>query len=130
MSNIFTTWPGLIIHLSVVIYLSLFIWALVYVFSFGLSGLRVAIWEFSSFSVRGFSARRTAYLLVIVDAALIPFHWGANWAHDSAIMLGALLLSLAILALSFFISKAARGRFLPFAFSIILFLYHSLLCKA
>ncbi len=130
MRDFSTTWPDLITHLLVAAYLALSVWSLIYIFSNGWSGLKEAARDFSSFSVRGFSARRAAYLLVVLDVVLTLIHWKARWEADGAIMLAALLLSLGTLALAFFVSKTARGRFLPFALTIVLFLNHSMLCKA
>lgn len=130
MSDIFTGWPDLITRFLVVVCLSGFIWSLVYIVNFGLSGLREAVLEFSGFSFYGFSARRIAYFFVVFDLVLTVIHWQTSRVMDGAIMFVALMLSLAILVLSFFIPRTAQGRFLPLAFSVLLILIHSVLCKA
>ena len=116
------------------LYCALFAWAVTYIVSYGLSGLRGAISAFSGFSVGGFSARRLAYVLayvfMIFNAVMTPLHWWVSWRGDDVIMAAVVVLSLATFALGFFVSRERRGGFLPFAISVIFFINHSLLCKA
>ena len=130
MQDIFTAWPELIPSVMLLVFVALFVWAVAYIFSFGLSGLRETISDFSGFSVGGFSVRRIAYILMIFNVALTQIHWWTDWRGDGAIMSAALFLTLGTLILCFCVSRACRGRFLPFAFSVLFFINHSLLCKA
>jgi len=40
------------------------------------------------FTVRGFSAKRMAYLLIGISALLIPFHWRADYQGDAYLAVG------------------------------------------
>jgi len=130
MIDIFTAWPSLMPTLMMLVFLALLVWSIAYIFSFGWSGLREAVSEFSGFSIGGFSARRIAYLFAVFNVVLTPLHWWTDWRGDGAIMSAALFLTLGTLILCFCVSRACRGRFLPFAFSVLFFINHSLLCKA
>lgn len=118
----------------ILVYLGIAAWAIAYICSFGLLGLRGVFTDFSSFSVGGFSVRRIAsilaYVFMVFNALLTPLHWWVDWRGDGVIMGIVAVLSLATLALGFLVSKDRHGRFLPFAFCIIFFINHSLLCKA
>jgi hypothetical protein len=130
MQDIFTAWPELIPSVMLLVFVALFVWAVAYIFSFGLSGLRETISDFSGFSVGGFSVRRIAYILMIFNVALTQIHWWTDWRGDGVIMDAVLFLSLTTLVLCFLTARKMRGRFLPFAYSVIIFINHSLLCKA
>jgi len=70
--------------LALAIYATLFIWSVIYIGSCGLAGLKNAatIFKFSHFTIRGFSARRLAYLLSFISTLLVPLHWRADWQGD------------------------------------------------
>ena len=59
--------------LTLAIYLTVFIWSVIYIGSRGLAGLKDAatVFEFSHFTIRGFSIRRLAYVLSLISALLV-----------------------------------------------------------
>ena len=81
------------------------------------------------FAFRGFSAKRMAYLLVLISALLIPFHWRADYMGDSYLALVGLAAMVAALALGFYTPRTDRNRFLPFVIGFASFVLHSLLQK-
>lgn len=81
------------------------------------------------FKVRGFSAKRMAYLLVSISAFLIPFHWRADYHGDTYLAAIALAAMVVALALGFYIPRTDRHRFLPFVLGFAFLVIHSLLQK-
>lgn len=66
------------------------------------------------FSVRGFSPKRMAYLLVGISAVLLPFH---------AVSV-ALLILFPVLVLGLFTPRSDRHRFLPQLLGLALFVIY------
>jgi len=116
--------------LVTILYLTLFVWAIAYIITFGLGGFKGMVSEFSGFSLKGFSALRLAYFFTAINAILTPLHWLADWKGDENLLAAAFLLSLTTLISCFFVPRKAIGRFLPVAFSVIITINHALLCKA
>ena len=118
--------------LALAIYATLFIWSVIYIGSCGLAGLKNAatIFKFSHFTIRGFSARRLAYLLSFISTLLVPLHWRADWQGDGYLAGIALLFTLITLALCFLSPRTVECRFLPFALGVFVFAIHSSLCRA
>jgi hypothetical protein len=112
------------------VFLFLLAWAIAYICSFGFSGFRVMVSEFSGYSVNGFSALRLAYYFTFTNAMLTPLHWLADWRGDEAIMVAGLILLVATVVACCLVSRSSGGRFLPVAFSVLLAINHSFLCKA
>jgi hypothetical protein len=81
------------------------------------------------FVVRGFSAKRMAYLLVGISALLIPLHWRSDWQGDTYLSEVAAGATVAALALGFCSPKTDRHRFWPFAVGVAVLVIHSLLQK-
>ena len=81
------------------------------------------------FTVRGFSAKRMAYLLVGISALLIPFHWRADYQGDAYLAGVALAAMLVALAFGFYSPRTDRHRFLPFVLGFAVLVVHSLLQK-
>jgi hypothetical protein len=80
-------------------------------------------------TLRGFSAKRTAYLLVIISALLIPLHWRADYQGDTYLVAVAFAVMLVALAAGFITSRVDRHRFLPFTLGFWILVFHSLLAK-
>jgi hypothetical protein len=80
-------------------------------------------------SIRGFSAKRTAYLLVAISALLLPLHAKADGLGDEYLAGIAFACIMIALLLGLFIPQTDRRRFLPFLLCFIVFLLHSLLQK-
>ena len=116
--------------LMLLAYVGLFVWAIAYICRSGWSGLRDVVSDLLGFSVAGFSVRRLACFLAVINGLLTPLHWWADWRGDDSISLAAILLSLSALVLCLFTSRALRGRFLPVAFCVIFTINHLILCKA
>ena len=116
--------------LIAIVYLTLFVWAIVYIVSFGLNGFKGMISEFSGFSVNGFSALRLAYFFTAINALLTPLHWASDWKGDQNLLGAAFFLSLTTLISCFFVVRTSQGRFLPTALSVMLTINHAMLCKA
>lgn len=112
------------------VYLAIYVWAIVCIVRFGWGGLRDTIYDLSGFSLRGFSIRRLAWFLAILNGLLTPLHWWADWRGDEAIGAAAMLLSLLTIVLCFFTSRGSHGRFMPIAFSVFFTINHGLLAKA
>jgi len=81
------------------------------------------------FSIRGFSSKRMAWLLVVISALLVPLHSRSDYQGDEYICYVAAGAMLAALVLGFCVRKTDRERLLPFAFGLLLLVVHSLLCK-
>jgi len=81
------------------------------------------------FTVRGFSAKRMAYLLVVISGLLIPFHSRADYQGDEYHAAVALAAMLAALALGFYTPRSDRHRFRPFLLGFVFLVLHSLLRK-
>ena len=81
------------------------------------------------FVVRGFSAKRMAYLLVGISALLIPFHWRSDYQGDAYLADAAAVAMLIALALGFCTPRTDRHRFWPFAIGFAVLVIHSLLQK-
>ena len=81
------------------------------------------------FTVRGFSAKRMAYLLVVISGLLIPFHSRADYQGDEYLAAVALAAMLAALALGFYTLRSDRHRFRPFVLGFAFLVIHSLLQK-
>jgi hypothetical protein len=113
-------------------YLVLLIWSVIYIGFYGFVGLRdaVMVFEFSHFTIRGFSVRRLAFILTFFCVLLVPLHWWADWRGDEYVTGVSLLFTLITLPLCFFSPRTGGGRFLPFALGVIIFMLHSMLCKA
>jgi hypothetical protein len=79
------------------------------------------------FTVRGFSAKRMAYLLVGISALLIPLHWRADYRGDAYLATVALAATVAALAVGFYTPRTDRHRFLPFVLGFAVLVVHSLL---
>ena len=62
------------IFFMILVYLAILAWAIAYICSFGLSGFRVMVSEFSGCSVTGFSALRVAYYFTFINTILTPLH--------------------------------------------------------
>jgi hypothetical protein len=82
-----------------------------------------------SFTVRGFSTRRMAWLLVTISAFLIPFHWRADYRGDVYLAGAALAAMLAALALGLCAPRTDRHRLWPFALGFAVLVIHSFLQK-
>jgi hypothetical protein len=85
--------------------------------------------EHSRFTVRGFSAKRMAYTLVIVSVLLLPFHTWADYRGDEYLAAVAFAFAVIALILGFRIPRNDRRRFLAFAVGLIVFVFHFLLQK-
>jgi len=81
------------------------------------------------FTVRGFSAKRMAYLLIGISALLVPFHWRADYQGDAYLAAVALAAMVIALALGFYTPATDRRRFLPFLVGFALLVIHGLLQK-
>jgi hypothetical protein len=79
------------------------------------------------FTVRGFSAKRMAYLLVGISALLIPLHWCANSQGD--VYLGEVAFAAMAVTMVFglYTPRSDAHRFLPFVLSFALLVVHGLL---
>lgn len=75
------------------------------------------------FSVRGFSAKRLAYLLNGVQLWLfVAVNMEAYYDECDGIVVGSLILVLANLILGFFCPRNDKSRFLPFALALLVFI--------
>jgi hypothetical protein len=81
------------------------------------------------FVVRGFSAKRMAYLLVGISALLIPFHWRSDYQGDYYLAGVAFAAMVAALVLGFCTPQTDRHRLWPFALGFAVLFIHSLLQK-
>jgi hypothetical protein len=81
------------------------------------------------FSVRGFSAKRMAYLLVAISALLIPFHSRADYRGDEYLAGIAFACMIVALILGLFVPRSDRHRFMPFLLGFIVFMIHGLFQK-
>ncbi len=81
------------------------------------------------FTLRGFSAKRMAWLLVLISGFLIPFHGRADYQGDAYLAGVALAAMLAALALGLCTPRSDRHRFRPFAFGFGVLVIHSLMQK-
>ena len=80
-------------------------------------------------SVRGFSAVRMAYLMVVINGLLLPLHARSDGWGDDYIMGVAFGCTIVSLILARFISRSERHRLLPFLLGIILLMVHGLFVK-
>lgn len=85
--------------------------------------------EHLRFSLRGFSAKRMAYVLDLISVFLLPFHSHADYMGDAYIAAVAFALTLVALALGFLVPRSDTHRFDPFALGLIVFLVHYFLQK-
>jgi hypothetical protein len=81
------------------------------------------------FSVRGFSAKRMAFGVVFISAALLPFHSVSDYRGDEYLTLTALGFTGVALLLGFQTSRTDRKRFMPFAVGLIVSVMHFFFCK-
>jgi len=81
------------------------------------------------FALRGFSAKRMAWLLVMISALLIPLHGCADYQGDAYLAGVALVAMLAALTLGWCTPRTDRRRFWPFALGFTVLAIHSLLQK-
>jgi membrane protein YdbS with pleckstrin-like domain len=85
------------------------------------------------FSVRGFSVRRMAYLIVGIDFLLVPLHVAHSWAGfhiDELLLVVAVAAMLITLILGLFIPRKEKHRFLPFALGVVAYAAHALFSPA
>jgi hypothetical protein len=81
--------------------------------------------EHFKFSVRGFSPKRFAYLLVGISAGFYPIHFTGSCEESqgvAGIALGAVLLCL---ALALFQPRSDKTRFKPAVYALLMLLLHS-----
>jgi hypothetical protein len=79
------------------------------------------------FSVRGFSAKRVAYLLASISAASLVLHFHCDHQTGSNLVAFALLTLLPLLILSLFTPRSDRRRFLPQLLGLVSFILHVVL---
>lgn len=80
-------------------------------------------------SIRGFSAKRMAYLLVAISALLLPFHARVDGIGDEYLASVAFACMAITLLLGLFIPQTDRRRFLPFLLCFVVFLIHGFFQK-
>ena len=83
----------------------------------------------SNYSVRGFSPKRVAYLLLLVGVGLLPFHWVADYRGDECLAGVAFVFMVAALVLGYLMLRDDKRRFWPAAFCLFAFLAHCAVCK-
>jgi len=81
------------------------------------------------FSIRGFSPKRMAYLLIFISALLLPFHSVADYRGDEYLSGVAFGLILAAFILGFYVPRKDKYRFMPSALGFVILVVHSLLQK-
>ncbi len=85
--------------------------------------------EHFRFSVRGFSAKRMAYLLSVISAFLLPFHAVADYRGDEYLTFVSLAFTVAALFLGSRLPETDSRRFYPFTLGLIVSLVHFFSCK-
>ena len=85
--------------------------------------------EHLRFAVRGFSAKRTGYLLVLINALLWPFHLWVDWRGDEYLTFAAFVCMVAALVLGFFVPRSDKNRFMPFALGLVATVIQWFSCK-
>jgi len=84
--------------------------------------------EHFRFAVRGFSAKRMAYLLTVISVILLPLHAVADYRGDEYLTLVALVFTTAALLLGYRVPKTDPRRFYPFTLGLIVCLIHYFSC--
>ena len=79
--------------------------------------------------MRGFSAKRMAYLLSCLSTALLPFHAVSDYRGDEYLTFVALAFTVAALFLGYRLPKTDSRRFYPFTLGLIVSLVHFFSCK-
>jgi hypothetical protein len=79
------------------------------------------------FSVRGFSAKRMAYLLDLVSLGFLYVHFTGSCEESEGISIFALAVVLAVFVLSRFTPRSDPHRLLPLGFGFTIFLAHMFL---
>jgi hypothetical protein len=87
--------------------------------------------EILKFSIRGFSPKRMAYLLVLVSALLWPLHFRADWRGEEYLGEVAFGLLIATFVLGLLIPRGNKRRLLPLPslLALLVFIIHSLVSK-
>jgi hypothetical protein len=78
------------------------------------------------FSVRGFSPKRTGYMLDLVSLGLVPVHSSVSCEQSGAIAGIAFFDMLVVLVLCLLTPRSDGRRFLPFVLGFFVFTLHSL----
>ena len=79
------------------------------------------------FSIKGFSAKRMAYLLDLVSLGFIYVHFSGSCEESEGISLFGLVDVLAVFVLCRFTPRSDPHRLLPLGFGLPIFLAHMLL---